>query len=304
MSGFLAPMIGLDGCYLAKLSTDVAGGSATWGTPVSVPGIVKASIKANGALITDWADNRQFFLTNSRGNTQGSFEFVDIDPTLLADMLGQTRANGITEERPLDQSNYYAVGFRVWIGGNQSDGSAIYRYVWLLKGKFALPDLDGETKKETISPKHIALSAEFIAINGGNNQIMASGRNDWDLTIGSTWFNQPVYSSSVSLSAVTVGTVTGSASAHTLTIPFTKGSSETFALVAPTDDTRIVITANTTGLLLAGTNAYVASVAGTAPTITITNANISAASYNVAVVNVIDSNGVKATPKAQDVTVS
>jgi phi13 family phage major tail protein len=304
MSGFLAPMIGLDGCYLAKLSTDVSGGSPTWSTPVAVPGIVKASIKANGSLITDWADNRQFFLTNSRGNTQGSFEFVDIDPALLADMLGQTRANGISEERPLDQSNYYAIGFKVWIGGTKSDGTAIYRYVWLLKGKFALPDLDGESKKEQISPKHVSLSAEFIAINGGSNQIMTSGRNDWDLTIGATWFNQPIYSSGVSLSAVTVGTATGSSSGHTLTIPFTKGSSETFTLVAPTDDTEIVITANTTGLLLAGTNAYVASVAGTAPTIVITNANIAAGSYNVAVVNVKDNNGVKATSKAQDVTVS
>lgn len=302
MAGTLAPMIGLDKFYVAKLLTDVAGSTPTYETPIAMPGIVTGAINKNGSLITDWADNRQFWVGNSRGNTQGTFELVDYDPALLAAMLGQTRANGITEERPLDQAVYYAVGFRVWIGGEKVGGT--YRYVWLTKGKFAIPSVDAETKKDQVSPKHVTLTAEFIAINGASNQIITDARNDWDLTsvTEAAWFNAPVFSSGVSVTAVTVGTATGSASAHTITIPFAKGSAETFSLIAPTNDTQIVVIVNSTGLILAGAFTYVASAAGTAPTIVITNANIAAVSYSVIVVGVHDSNGVLVTPKAQDVT--
>jgi len=302
MAGTIAPMIGLDKVYVAKLLTDVVGSTPTYDTPVAMPGVVTASINKNGTIITDYADNRQFWVGNSRGNTEGTFEFVDYDPALIAAMLGQTRANGITEGRPLDQAAYYAIGFRVWIGGEKVGGT--YRYVWLLKGKFTIPSINPETKKEQISPKHVTLTAQFVALNGANNVIDTEARNDYDLTsvTEAAWFTAPVFSSGVSTSAVTVGSATGSASAHTITIPFSKGSSETFSLVAPVDNTQIVVIVNSTGLILAGTYTYTASVAGTAPTITIANASIAAVSYSVVVVKITDSNGVLATPKSQDVT--
>jgi hypothetical protein len=117
----------------------------------------------------------------------------------------------------------------------------------------------------------------------------------------SGWFNQPVLSSGASLTAVTVGTITGASGAKTITIPFAK-SGETFSMgvVNPSDVTVSVVS---TGVLLAGNSTFTYSAAGISPTITIANANIAAVAYLVSVTaDVVDSNHVRVTPKSQLVT--
>lgn len=228
MSAKTNPAIGVDSCYVAKLVSDPDTGAPSWNTPVKLPGVVKLTVNANGALVTDWADNKAFFVTNSRGLTQVSMENVNIDPAILADMLGQTRANGITLEKALDQSAYYALGFRVWIGGTDDSANKIYRYVWLLKGKFAVPSTNGETKKATISPQHVTLTAEFVALNSADydNLIMTHGRTDADLTttVANAWFNAPVVSTGVDPTAVTVA-ITADNTNKQVVFTFSKGSS-------------------------------------------------------------------------------
>jgi phi13 family phage major tail protein len=300
------PRIGLDKVYVAELnaSTDVLGGTPTWGTPVLLAGgSVKMTGNPNGNLITDWGDNGPFFVTNSRGNLQATLEVQDIDPAVLALLLGQTRANGITQEGALDQSPYYAMGFRVWIGGTDGSGNKIYQYYWYAKGKFAIPQQGAETKKATISPQHVTLSAEFVKLNA-NDVLCTSVRTNASDVAAATitnWFSGVVYAASQSSTAVTVGTITGSSSGKTITIPFAK-SGETFSM-APIDASDITVSVVSTGLLLAGTSTFAYSVAGVAPTITISNTNIAAVSYLVSVTSdVQDSNGVHVTPKSALVT--
>ena len=297
-----APKIGLDKVYVASLTTDDGTNVPTYGTPVLLAGAAKMTGNPNGTLVTDWGDNGPFFTMNARGNLQASMELIDIDPAVLAAVLGQTRANGITQEGILDQAPYYAVGFRVWIGGLDSLGAKIYEYFWYLKGKFTIPEQGAETKKETISPQHTTLSAEFVKL-AYNDVMCVHGRTDYSLTTAAAaaWFNQPVTSASASLTAVTVGTIAGSALAHTITIPFAK-SGETFSLATPAAGD-ITVSVVSTGLLLSGTTTYTASVAGTAPTITIANINIAAVAYLVSVTSdVVDNNGVHVTPLSQLVT--
>ena len=95
-----------------------------------------------------------------RGNTEMNLELIDVDPTVLAQMLGQTKVNGITVEAPLDQSPYFAVAFRVWIAG-EKDGERRYQYFWYAKGKFSVPETGGSTKTESIEFGHINLTAQF-----------------------------------------------------------------------------------------------------------------------------------------------
>jgi phi13 family phage major tail protein len=301
MSAKTNPAIGVDSCYVAKLVSDPDTGAPSWNTPVKLPGVVKLTVNANGALITDWADNKAFFVTNSRGNTQVSMENVNIDPAILADMLGQTRANGITLEKALDQSAYYALGFRVWIGGTDDSANKIYRYIWLLKGKFAVPSTNGETKKATITPQHMTLTAEFIALNSADydNLIMTHGRTDADLTVtvASAWFNAPVVSTGVDVTAVTVA-ITADDTNNQVVFTFAKGGA-TYSMAEASAIVGAGVLVIKSGVSQAGTIAWsgeasTAVVAKFTPTVAFGTSTILASVSN----DVKDVNGVGVTPNA------
>jgi phi13 family phage major tail protein len=289
--------------YWAKMveGSDVVGGTPTYETPIALPGAVMSKINPNGAVQTDWADNGPFFITNSRGNLQLSVELTGISKATLAAILGQTRSNGLTAEGALDQAPWGAFMFRVWVGGTDISGNKIYEYVSLPKGKFTIPESGAETKKESITFQHVTLAGEFarLEVNGVMN---LNGRSDENLPAAmiAGWFTSPVWSLTQSMTAVTVGTITGDDSDNTITIPFAK-SGETFSMVAPaTGDIRVIVVS--TGALIAGASTYALSVAGIAPTIIISNPNITAVQYSVTVANVRDSNGVSVTSYAQLVT--
>jgi len=299
------PAIGVDKCYVAKLLSDPVSGAPSWGTPVALPGIVKLTVNANGALVTDWADNKAFFVTNSRGNTQVQLENVNIDPAVLADMLGQVRANGITLENALDQSAYYALGFRIWIGGTDDSGGKIYRYFWLYKGKFAVPSTNAETKKATITPQHISLTAEFVALNTTDydGNVMSSARSDSDLAVATAaaWFNAPVVSTSVNTNNVTV-TITLSSGNVLFTFAKTGGGAFTMATGTMLEGRSVLV--QVAGVERAGSFAW--SGQGTAsPVLTFTpSVAFTGGSSVYATVgsDLKDVNGVGVTPKTTALT--
>jgi phi13 family phage major tail protein len=298
------PKIGLDMVYVAKMveESDVLGGTPTWDASFPLPGAVLSKINPNGALITDWADNGPFFVTNSRGNLQLSLELTGISQTALAALLGNTVSNGLTSEDALAQSPWFGLMFRVWIGGLDSGGNKIFKYFSLPKGKFAIPEDGADTKKDSISPQHVTLSAEFARLEV-NGLISIHGRSDESMTATAIagWFTTPTWQLTQSLTAVTVGVITGSNSGKTITVPFAK-SGETFSMVVP-NVSDVSISVVSTGLLIAGTTTITASAAGIAPTLILANTNISAVSHLVSITaGVKDVNGVPVTPKTQLVT--
>lgn len=283
-----APRIGLDQVHIAKVISDDANG-IVYDTPIALKGAVNASVNPNSDVATDYGDNGVFFVTNNRGNTEMSLELIDVDPSVLAQMLGQTKVNGVTVEAPLDQSPYFAVGFRVWIAG-EKDGERRYQYFWYAKGKFSVPETGGSTKTESIEFGHINLTAQF-AQTIFNGIICTHARNDDDETPASVitnWFNAPVTSVSADLTALTV---TASLANGKVTFTGVKASSEDFVFVAGS-----VINGQTIGVLdalgalMAGSYSvdedkivFTPSGAGTPTTAFVTN-------------GLKDNNGVGATP--------
>ena len=224
-----APRIGLDEVHIAKVISDDANG-IVYDTPIALKGAVNATVNPNSDVATDYGDNGVFFVTNNRGNTEMALELIDVDPSVLAQMLGQTKVNGITVEAPLDQSPYFAVGFRVWIAG-EKDGERRYQYFWYAKGKFSVPETGGSTKTESIEFGHINLTAQF-AQTIANGIICTHARSDDDETPSSVitnWFNAPVTSVTADLTALTVVIAT---SGSGVTFTGTKASSEDFVFVA------------------------------------------------------------------------
>lgn len=227
------PVIGLDNVVIAELLSDDVNG-VTYDTPIALKGAVNASVNPNSDVAVDYADNGPFFVMNNRGNTELSLELTNVDPAVLAKMLGQKRSGGITVETPMDSSPYFAMGFRVWVGGTDENGNKIYEYMWLAKGKFSVPESGAETKKESVSFQHKNMTAQFVATifvpNGQDSgTICTHCRSDVDTssTVIANWFNAPVVSVASQSNTITV---TSAAQANgKLTITFAATTATTIA---------------------------------------------------------------------------
>ena len=289
-----APKIGLDSVHIARVISDDANG-IVYDTPIALKGAVNATVNPNSDVATDYGDNGVFFVTNNRGNTEMNLELIGIDPSTRALMLGQTKVNGVTVETPLDQSPYFAVGFRVWIAG-EKDGEKRYQYFWYAKGKFSVPETGGTTKKDTIEFGHENLTAQF-AQTVYNGIICAHARNDDDevpASVITNWFNAPVVQTTTDDSELTV-TASYSAGKVTFTGAKDSGASFVFASGSVIDGQTIgVLDAN--GALVDGTFA-VGTTASTSPTIVFTPSAEAETPASVFVTSGLkDSFGVGATP--------
>ena len=227
------PVIGLDNVVIAELLSDDENG-VTYDTPIALKGAVNASVNPNSDVAVDYADNGPFFVMNNRGNTELSLELTNVDPAVLAKMLGQKRSGGITVETPMDSSPYFAMGFRVWVGGTDENGNKIYEYMWLAKGKFSVPESGAETKKESVSFQHKNMTAQFVATlfvpNGQDSgTICTHCRSDVDTssTVIANWFNAPVVSVASQSNTITV--TSAAQVSDKLTITFAATTATTIA---------------------------------------------------------------------------
>jgi len=297
------PRIGLKDVVYAVLdeASDIVGGTPTWGTVYPLANSLDLSYDPGSSITSIFADDGLAFAAETTGEMKITLGNADILPADMARILGHTYANGGVTFNSLDQSPYIAIGAKMLRSGKDST-SLVYDYMWLYKCKLSKPKFDAKTKGASIefqTPMLDGIACQLTA--SGNYQYRM--RTDDALAIPATLtgFFTTVALPSASLTAVTVGTITGAASPHTITIPFAKGS-ETFSLQIP-NVKDITVSIVSSGLLIAGTSTITASVAGVAPTLTITNANVTNVSYLVSVTSdVKDSNGVSITPKSQLVT--
>lgn len=136
-----AIQIGLDNFHYAPLLTDTAI-VCSYDSPVAISGIITADVKANGSIDTQYADDGPAVNAASVGRQELDIEFTNLPLSLRALLLGQTVTSGVVGEKADDTPLDIAVGFR----SLKSNGK--YRYVWYLKGNFALPDDKYKTKEE------------------------------------------------------------------------------------------------------------------------------------------------------------
>lgn len=301
------PKIGLDNVVIAKLLSDDGVNVPVYDTPIPLRGAVTASVNPNSSVETDYADNGAFFVTGNRANTEMTLELTNVDPATLALMLGQRRANGITVETPLDQAPYFALGFRVWIGGTDADGNKIFQYVWYTKGKFSVPESGGNTKAESIEFQHISLTAQFVPTlykaDGNSGTVCTHCRSDIDTSsaVIAAWFNAPVFDVSVDTSKLTVAIAEGS-TPGTITVTGTKASGEdcVFAAASVILGSTLIVT-DSNGALVPGSVAVEDDEIIFTPTVAFASSDV----VTVTVTSGIkDVNGVSATPTTDSVTIA
>jgi phi13 family phage major tail protein len=236
-----------------------------------------------------------------------TLELTNVDPATLALMLGQRRANGITVETPLDQAPYFALGFRVWIGGTDADGNKIFQYVWYTKGKFSVPESGGNTKAESIEFQHISLTAQFVPTlykaDGNSGTVCTHCRSDIDTSsaVIAAWFNAPVFDVSVDTSKLTVAIAEGS-TPGTITVTGTKASGAdcVFAAASVILGSTLIVT-DSNGALVPGSVAVEDDEITFTPTVAFASSDV----VTVTVTSGIkDVNGVSATPTTESVTIA
>lgn len=293
------PVIGLDNVVIAELLSDDVNG-VTYDTPIALKGAVNASVNPNSDVAVDYADNGPFFVMNNRGNTELTLELTNVDPAVQAKMLGQKRSGGITVETPMDSSPYFAMGFRVWVGGTDENGNKIYEYMWLAKGKFSVPESGAETKKESVSFQHKNMTAQFVATifvpNGQDSgTICTHCRSDVDTSsaVIANWFNAPVVS--VASQANTITVTSAAQASDKLTITFAATTATTIA--EATANANNITVLNGDGEVIDGT--FAIGVSGNvAPTVVFTLADDSESVATVVIgAGVKDIYNVAVTPK-------
>lgn len=293
------PVIGLDNVVIAELLSDDVNG-VTYDTPIALKGAVNASVNPNSDVAVDYADNGPFFVMNNRGNTEVTLELTNVDPAVRAKMLGQKRSGGITVETPMDSAPYFAMGFRVWVGGTDENGNKIYEYMWLAKGKFSVPESGAETKKESVSFQHKNMTAQFVATifvpNGQDSgTICTHCRSDVDTSsaVIANWFNAPVVS--VASQANTITVTSAAQISDKLTITFAATTATTIA--EATANANNITVLNGDGEVIDGT--FAIGVSGNvAPTVVFTLADDSESVATVVIgAGVKDIYNVAVTPK-------
>lgn len=300
------PKIGLDNVVIAKLLTDDGASLPVYDTPIPLKGAVTASVNPNSSVETDYADNGAFFVTGNRANTEMTLELTNVAPATLALMLGQTRANGITQEKPLDQAPYFALGFRVWIGGTDENGNKIFEYFWYSKGKFSVPETGGNTKADSIEFQHVSLTAQFVPTlyspDGNGGIICSHARSDIDTPSAtiSAWFNAPVIAIGGDYS-VLEATATESSGKIVITATKESGSTPTIAEGSVVLGSTLVITEASTGEAVAGTVEVEDDTITFTPTEAFTSADVIVVSVTSGVQDV---SGVHCVPYATAITIA
>lgn len=142
---------GISHCYYA-VATIAANGSATYGTPVALPGAVSLSLDAQGDINIFHADNIAYYTSVANNGYEGELELAKIPDTFLKDVLGYVEdKNKVLFEDAGAAVTHFALLF-------QFEGDAHARRHVLYNCTAARPSVSGSTKEESIEPQTETLS--------------------------------------------------------------------------------------------------------------------------------------------------
>lgn len=147
--------VGLSDVHYAILTTDTDSG-ATYEAPVKVPGAITAKISPKVDSATLFADDGPSETASALGDIEVEIEMKDIPLDVQAAWLGHSVSNGVMTKKSNDTAPYLALGFK----SLKSNGK--YKFVWLYKGKFQLPEDEYKTKEDKITFQPVTIKANFV----------------------------------------------------------------------------------------------------------------------------------------------
>ena len=148
--------------------------SATFGTPVALPGAVSLTLDQEGESNNFYADNRVYFTAFGNDGYTGSLELALIPDSFRTDVLGEVLDNkGVLVENQNAQTIHFALMFQ-FEGDEHATRHVIYNCV------ASRPSVSGNTKEATISPETetINITATSIYLSALDMDIVKARTGD------------------------------------------------------------------------------------------------------------------------------
>jgi len=184
----MAVQIGLKGLVYALQLTDVLGATATYGPVTKVAGAITATINPNASLDTLFADDGPMETATTLGKIDFDLVVADLDFKTQAALLGHTIVAGVLTRKAGDTPPWTAVGFQTI----KSNGK--YRFVWLLKGKFSVPEMKNETKTDKIAWGNPSIKGAFAKRDCDDAWIIQADEDDEEFLDAATFLTEaPAY---------------------------------------------------------------------------------------------------------------
>jgi len=180
--------VGLRNLMYAKLISDPTDGSpATYETPKPIVGAITANINPNASNETLFADDGPYETMTTLGQISVELNVADLPFEVQADLFGHSIEGGVLIRRSGDVPPWVALGFK----SLKSNGH--YRYTWLAKGKFGLPEQSNETKGDSVNFQTPTATGSFVKRDCDDEweRHIDEDYIDYVPSMGENWFISP-----------------------------------------------------------------------------------------------------------------
>ena len=235
--------IGAEQFTIAKILTDVAGGSTTYDTPYAfTKKLIKVGVKHASSMDPQYADDMTADIYTEDGDITLDIESTDLTEDEKAMINGQTMVAGVRSPSPSDVKPYFCVMWK----SKKRNGK--YKYYKILKVMFKESDEDFETKKEKTAPQTDTISGTGIQrfSDGLRKRVADADSSTYLDATGTGWF--------------TSGDITVDAVAPTVTVV----PADAAANVAVTDNIVWTFSKAIQSALMTAANFFVTAADGTA----------------------------------------
>lgn len=178
---------GLKNVYYAIATIDTSDNTATYGSPVAIPGAVNLSMEAQGDSTPFYADNIEYFITAANSSYEGDLEIALVPESFETDVLGMYKDG---KNILMDDVNVSPVHFAL-LFQFEGDDKAI-RHVFYNCEVSTRPAVSGQTKEDTVSPQTETLALKATAIHNdtlNKDIIKAKTSATADTTVYDGWFS-------------------------------------------------------------------------------------------------------------------
>ncbi|MBQ1573807.1 MAG: phage tail protein [Clostridiales bacterium] len=175
---------GIKNCYYA-VATISTTGTATYSTPVALPGAVSLSLDAQGDTGKFYADNIVYFTSVANNGYEGDLELARVPDSFLTDCLGYIRdGNSVLIEDAGAAPVHFALMFQ-FEGDVNAKRTVMYNCV------ASRPSVEGSTKEETIEPQTetISITATTIYNSVLDKDVVKASCTTTESTVYNGWLS-------------------------------------------------------------------------------------------------------------------